>query len=147
MVSRATLALSLVLGACAALRPALQAPDVYVIEVTPLEGGMLEQRVRVDLRILNPNDFDMHVTGLDFELEVNETRLARGVSSETLIVPRLGEGVVSVIASTTVFDLVRQFLTLKSSEDLELGYAIRGNLHLERYGRLPFERSSSLRPP
>ncbi len=32
-------------------------PEVLVVNVTPLEAAALEQRLQVDLRIRNPNDF------------------------------------------------------------------------------------------
>ena len=43
-------------------------PEVLVTNVTPAGGQRFEQRLQVDLRIRNPNDFDLAVTGIDFRL-------------------------------------------------------------------------------
>ncbi|MCA9422181.1 MAG: LEA type 2 family protein, partial [Nitrospira sp.] len=43
---------------------------------------MFEQRLQVDLRVRNPNDFDLEVTGLDFTLHLNDQRLARGLTNK-----------------------------------------------------------------
>ena len=39
-------------------------PEVLVTNITPLEGTAFEQRLQVDLRIRNPNDFDLLATAL-----------------------------------------------------------------------------------
>jgi LEA14-like dessication related protein len=61
----------LVLGACARLGEA-EPPQVRLADIRLLEGGLLEQRFRVDLRLGNPNDFDLPLDGLTFELELND---------------------------------------------------------------------------
>lgn len=116
-------------------------PDVLVTNVTPLESSALEQRLQVDLRIRNPNDFDLHVTGIDFKLDMNGKRLARGLSNKELTVPRLGDAVLSVETSASTFDIVRQ--VFRASQKQELSYSISGELHSQD-GRLPFESSGTL---
>ncbi|MEE9138869.1 MAG: LEA type 2 family protein, partial [candidate division NC10 bacterium] len=99
-----------------------------------------------ELRILNPNDFALEVTGLDFQLDVNGIQLARGLSNEEITVPRLGESIVSVMTSTTVLDIVRQIENL--SQQQEMSYEIRGRFHLGNaaVGSVPFERSAKYTP-
>ncbi len=113
-------------------------PEVLVINVMPLDATALEQQLQVDLRIRNPNDFDLLVTGIDFTLNFNGKRLARGLSNKDLTVPRLGDAVVSVETSTSTFDVVRQLLGFSRNQDLS--YDITGLLHLKD-GRLPFDSS------
>jgi LEA14-like dessication related protein len=124
----------------------VEPPEVYLSDIAPVEIGLFEQRLRVELRILNPNDFALEVTGLDFQLDVNGIQLARGLSNEEITVPRLGESVVSVMTSTTVLDIVRQIDNL--SQQQEMSYEIRGRLHLGNaaVGSVPFERSAKYAP-
>jgi LEA14-like dessication related protein len=124
----------------------VEPPEVYLSDIAPVEIGLFEQRLRVELRILNPNDFALEVTGLDFQLEVNGIHLARGLSNEEITVPRLGESIVSVMTSTTVLDIVRQIENL--SQQQEMSYEIRGRLHLGNaaVGSVPFERSAKYAP-
>ena len=116
-------------------------PEVLVTNVTPLEATAFEQRLQVDLRIRNPNDFDLLVTGIDFTLNLNGKRLARGLSNKDVTVPRLSDAVVSVQTSASTFDMVRQLLSLSQKQDLS--YDITGLLYLKD-GRLPFDNSGIL---
>jgi LEA14-like dessication related protein len=116
-------------------------PEVLVTNVTPLEATAFEQRLQVDLRIRNPNDFDLLVTGIDFTLNLNGKRLARGLSNKDVTVPRLSDAVVSVQTSASTFDMVRQLLSFSQKQDLS--YDITGLLHLKD-GRLPFDNSGIL---
>jgi LEA14-like dessication related protein len=117
---------------------------VLVTNVTPLEATMFEQRLRVDLRVRNPNDFDYHLTGIDFTLNLNGKRLARGLGSAEVTVPRLGDAVMTIDTSTSTFDIVRQLLQL--SQKQELTYDIKGVLHSTN-GRLPFDNTGTLIEP
>jgi LEA14-like dessication related protein len=116
-------------------------PEVLVTNITPLEATAFEQRLQVDLRIRNPNDFDLLVTGIDFKLNVNGKRLARGLGNKDVTVPRLSDAVVSVQTSTSTFDVIRQVMGF--SQKQEVAYDISGVLHLKD-GRLPFDNSGTL---
>jgi Conserved secreted protein len=71
-------AMALLIPGCASWFIKGEPPEVLVTNVTPLDATMFEQRLRVDLRVRNPNDFDYHLTGIDFTLNLNGKRLARG---------------------------------------------------------------------
>ena len=116
-------------------------PEVLVANITPLEGTAFEHRLQVDLRIRNPNDFDLLVTGIDFTLNLNGKRLARGLGNTAITIPRLSDAVVSVQTSTSTFDVVRQLLSFSQAQDLS--YDITGRLHLKD-GHLPFDTSGIL---
>ena len=62
-------------------------PEVLVTNVTPLEGTAFEQRLLVDLRIRNLNDFDLLFAGMDFTLILNGKRLARGLGHTAITIP------------------------------------------------------------
>ena len=36
-------------------------PEVLVTDITPMDATLFEQRLRVDLRVRNPNDFDSNL--------------------------------------------------------------------------------------
>ncbi len=116
-------------------------PEVLVTNVTPLEASAFEQRLQVDLRIRNPNDFDLAVTGIDFRLDLNGNRLARGLGNKELVVPRLSDAVTSVETSTSTLQVVRQLLSF--SGDQALTYHLTGVVHTKE-GRLPFDNSGVL---
>lgn len=139
----AVTALLVVLTGCAALDET-EPPRVTLSDIRMLEGGLFEQRFQVDLRIRNPNDFDLAIDGLTFALELNGSDFADGVSDQRVTVPRLGEAVVAVTASTTVLHMVQQALRLGERADLE--YRLSGDVFLAGLARrtVPYERSGRL---
>lgn len=142
---RACIGLLCLVG-CASLQPTVEAPEVFLVGLAPIGGGVFEQRVRFDLRLQNPNDFDLKLSGIEFRFDVNGEALARGLSNQEVTVPRLGETVVSVDASTTLVGLLHQVVRL--SERRELTYDLRGKVHLRGRSAEPiaFERRGELTP-
>jgi LEA14-like dessication related protein len=133
-----------VLLVCTSL-PALsvqpESPEVLLVNITPLDTTMFEQRLLVDLRVRNPNDFDLELTGLDFSLHLNDQRLARGLTNKATTIPRLGDSILSIETTTTTLDLVRQLLNLAKRQDVT--YLVAGVLYLQG-SRLPFENKGVL---
>jgi LEA14-like dessication related protein len=134
---------ALVLG-CATTPETPQPPEVYVTGISPVGGGLLEQQVRVDLRIENPNNFDVRMTGIEFDLDLNGKPFARGRGSHGATLSRLGSERISIQATTTVIDVLRQIAGLQDLQDV--GYAIRGRLYVDNatVESLPFERVAQL---
>jgi LEA14-like dessication related protein len=138
------LTLLVLVAGCATLRPEIVVPEVSLVNIVPLDATLFEQRVRVDLRLRNPNDFAVDLSGVDFQLAVNGARLASGVTAEAVSIPRLGESVVSVEVTTTLLDWMRQIGNLGKSQ--EISYDLSGHLHLAHLGRLPFSHSGRFAP-
>ena len=137
-------AMALLFPGCASWFIQDEPPEVLVTNVTPLDATMFEQRLRVDLRVRNPNDFDYHLTGIDFTLNLNGKRLARGLGSKEMTIPRLGDAVMTIDTTTSTLDIVRQLLEF--SQKQELAYDIKGVLH-STGGRLPFTNAGTLVEP
>jgi len=140
----AVVILSSVTG-CVTAFTATEPPEINVINILPLQSeGILEQRVRVDLRILNPNNFDLPISGVSFQLDINDLRFARGVSNQSVTVPRLGEAKTSVVVTTTVMDLFWQVLALDRHQNPS--YAIKGKMYLgsTHIHTVPFSHSAEL---
>lgn len=141
LASLVRLVAALTLSGCAFWFMKGEAPEVLVTNVMLLESSAFEQRLQVDLRIRNPNDFDLAVTGIDFRLDLNGNRLVRGLGNKELVVPRLSDSVTSVETSTSTLQVVRQLWSF--SGDQPLTYHVTGVLHTKK-GRLPFDNSGVL---
>lgn len=128
----------------------LEAPDVRVTSLQMLESppGSLEQRFAVGLRLINPNNRAISVDGLDFELDLNDRRLARGVTDSAFELPRLGEAETVVVVTTSVFDVLRQALGAAGRRDAAMDYRLRGRLHLGSgfVRTIPFDHQGTLVP-
>lgn len=89
--------------------PYITLASVEVNDITPFE-----QHYQVRMRIQNPNDFDMPVTGMSYELYINDRRFARGVSDVSILVPRFGEAVVTVSMVSDLGNVLDSFKTRES---------------------------------
>lgn len=107
----------------------------------PLGGTLFEQRVQVDLRVSNPNDFDLNVTGLDFTLHLNNKKVARGLGNQTVTIPQRGEAIVTVETTTSTLDVLRELLNLTKGNDVT--YQIHGVFHVDEVP-LPFDHEGML---
>jgi len=139
--------LAVLLLGCSTLGPAIEEPEVFLLRITPLESTLFEQRVETEFRLRNPNDVDLAITGLDLVVEVNGTRLARVLSSDSVTVPRFGEAKLSATASTSTLDVLRQIAALSRTQDPS--YEISGYVYLgERFRRrLRLDTAGRLTPP
>lgn len=114
--------------------------EVHVVRITPLPSTAFEHRLRVDLRLRNPNERAYQIDGIRFVLDVNGRRLASGMASESAALPRLGETILPVTTTTTLLDLVNQIVAFGRQEQPRFEYALRGKLFLKgMWGHLEFE--------
>jgi LEA14-like dessication related protein len=118
----------LFLGACALF--GLQEPlSVTIANLTPIEVGLLEQRYALKVRVLNPNDTDIAFDGVAFDLEINGKPFAKGVSSQTSVIPRFGEAIIDVQVVSGIQNILRQIQELTKGDRTGISYRIRGRLH------------------
>ena len=117
--------------------------EVHVVRLTPLPSTAFEHRLRVDLRLRNPNDRSYEFDGLRFVLDVNGRRLATGLSNEPATLPRLGEVVVPVTTTTALLDVVNQIVAFGREPQPHFEYALRGKIFLKGWGKLSFENQGS----
>lgn len=107
----------------------LESPEVSVVNLQPETSSGFEQRFQVDLRITNPNQRELEVDGLRFELDVNGQRLARGQTGDAVSVPRLGDALISVHATTTLLDVLRQVWAAQTAKGVR--YRVEGRVFLK----------------
>jgi len=121
---------------CSGLPLGTQAPKVHVSDVEIKSIGLFEQHFDVGLRVNNPNDFDLSIVALEFELRLNDQPFAQGLTRVSARVPALSSSVIRVDAVTQSKNLIQQFKTL-SAEALKSGlpYRITGRVKTDRSSR------------
>lgn len=133
-------AVALALAGCAGLPMNMQPPEVSVADLRLLDVGLFEQRFGLRLRVLNPNDAELPIDGLSFAIELNGKPFAKGVSNQTLTVPRLSEAMLDVEAVSSLTGLLRQFGAMAKRQD-RIDYRIHGTLYTGRlFGGVPFDQ-------
>ncbi len=101
--------------------------EVYLKQISPMPSTLFEQRAKIELRILNLTETPIQATGLDVTLRLNDQRLAHGVDGAPFTVPRLGESTATVVVSSSVFDTIRQILSLRDNTDT-FSYGLKGRV-------------------
>ncbi|HUT41000.1 MAG TPA: LEA type 2 family protein [Gammaproteobacteria bacterium] len=141
----AAVVVCMLVSACASLGGYREKPRVSLVSIQPLTMTLLEQRYQLALRILNPNDVDLPVSGLSYSMEINGREFAYGVSRQAVTIPALGEAVVEVEVVSSLLGMLRQLQALDDGKKHSLDYRISGGLRLaNRRARLPFDYSGSL---
>lgn len=78
------------LAGCA-LAPRFETPRLSVVEVQVVSSELWEQRLKVRLRVQNPNDVALAVKGIDYTFDITGQRVASGVADASFVVPAFGE--------------------------------------------------------
>jgi LEA14-like dessication related protein len=139
---------ALALWGCATMTGGLEAPRVHVSAIELREATLFEQVYDIRLRVQNPNNQDLPVQGLSFELEINGTTFARGGSAEAVVIPRLSSGIVQVEAISGLGGILQQLMKLQGAAPKSVAYRISGAAFVGAEGwRLPFEDRGEFQLP
>jgi LEA14-like dessication related protein len=140
-------ALTLWSTGCATLPAATEPPNLSLISIEPVEVTPLEQKYHLKVRLQNPNDHALEISGMSYVLEINGQALLKGVSDASVTVPRFGESVVELSGVSTLFGFVRQIQALQERGAGGMHYRLSGKLGLEnRFGSLPFSYEGTVLP-
>ena len=107
-------------------------PSIQLSNLRLGNGGLLNQEMLIEIRIGNPNNFELPLTGLTFKLEVNGQPLADGLSNATVTVPRLGYATVPVTGNTNILSIFRQLTFLGKTD--KITYRFHGTAYVGRLG-------------
>ncbi len=100
---------------CASLFSMGDKPRVYVdiVNIIPKEMQLMEQTFVAELRIQNPTETDLDITGVALDLEINGQSFAKGVSNQSIKVERLSTKIIQVEAYTGITSILRQLAEIK----------------------------------
>lgn len=116
--------LALAAGGCAGLGGERAALDVSLVNLVPRDISPLEQVMDISLRVRNPNDFAVTLTGARFDLDLNGRSILRGLSNARVEVPRLGSALMKAEGATTTLGLIKQIFEF--NPDKPLRYKLKG---------------------
>lgn len=98
------------LGACASVDS--ERLEVSLTGLSLAEAALLEQRFVLRVRLVNPSAAERRIDGAVYELAVNGQPFARGVSDQSIVVPRFGEAQADWTASGSTGGVLRQVLDI-----------------------------------
>ncbi len=138
-------ALALVVASCSTMPKDFEVPRVNIANLTPKEMAVFEQRFDVQLRIQNPNDLELGIKGLRFDIELNDREFANGMSGQRVTVPRFGSETVDVDVFTTLGSFLRQVQGLSAGRS-KVRYRLKGTAFVESPSnfKVPFDEQGEI---
>lgn len=130
---------------CATLGKQFETPKVSVAAIEILEATLFETVFKTELRIINPNDFELPIRGADCRLMLNGSDLLQGGSDVEVTIPAYGTAKVPVKLYSSVVDVVRGIIGLKGKQTLT--YELSGKFRVRAVGlpvTLPFSSQGEL---
>jgi len=131
---------------CAGLGKRLEPPGINVANIQVQEVKAFETVLKIDLRLINPNDVPLDIKGLNCNLELNGKRFASGVANVKKVIPPYGTGIIPVMVYSSVFKVIRGVIGMQGKENLT--YRLKGRLRLEGNrllgSTIPFESAGEL---
>lgn len=116
------------LDACAWLRPQMVAPQLSVVGIDIERAGLLQQDLRVRMRVVNPNDHSLRVRRIEYTLYVEQQETAHGVSLQRFTVPAQGEAEFDTEVTTHVAGML--FAVLGHGTPAPIHYRVVGKVEL-----------------
>ncbi|MBL8438684.1 MAG: LEA type 2 family protein [Zoogloeaceae bacterium] len=137
------------LTGCGGLTLGLDAPKVALSDIRLVGGGLVEQRFLLTLRVTNPNNRDLEVDSLTYEVELNGEPFAHGTSHRPFTLRALDDTLVEVEGVSNLAALLDQLQGLLRGPNgpEALPYRIHGRLRSGSFGFLPFDRKGEIRLP
>ena len=135
------------LGGCSLFVPKLETPQLSVVNVELQKSDLWEQRMKVRMRVVNPNDRPIPVKGLTCSLEVQGEELAHGVSGASFNVPALGEAEFDMNMTANMASALIKLFGRGNSFGDQIEYRVKGRLSLSEglLRSIPFEDKGSFR--
>ncbi|HUG72469.1 MAG TPA: LEA type 2 family protein [Steroidobacteraceae bacterium] len=131
------------LSGCAATR--LEMPRLQVIDVSLLGGDLLQQQLRLRMRVQNPNDVALPVRGITYQVQLAGETFADGESERDFVIPALGETEFNVDVTANAAAAVLRLLGSRDRGNPQ--YRVLGKVKLAKglIRTIPFDHSGELK--
>jgi LEA14-like dessication related protein len=146
VLARASVAAILVwLAGCSALGPKLQTPQLSVIQVAMTSADVFNQQFLVRVRVENPNDRELPVKKLEYELFLEGDSFSEGTSVKPFTVPALGETDFDMMVRTNFVSGLGRLMTRLNGRT-QVNYVFEGKVHTDVgvLKKIPFQQSGTV---
>lgn len=123
-------------SACALLTADLKTPQISLVNVKPMQIGLIEQRFKLSLRVKNPNTVELPIRGMQYRLQLADTEFAQGVSDQPIDIPAGGESRLDVEVKTDLTKVLRHLRALRKGP---VAYRLDGDVAVAMQAlKIPF---------
>ncbi len=121
---------------CAGTGKYKKSPRVTLADIQIHEIKTLETAFQIELRILNPNETPLDVSGIESDLKIDGKDFASGVGGDHHVIPAYGSAIVPVTVYASVLDMVSNVVSFVQDSGSQTGpikplrYEISGHVRL-----------------
>ena len=128
------------LTGCASLAPQMDPPKVTLdsFKSLPAAEGGGGPRFEIKLRIQNPNEQTLDISGISYSVELLGRELISGVSNDVPKIEGYSEGVVTLDASLQLFQMLKLLASLGQNQGDALEYRLSAKIDFR--GLVPTQR-------
>jgi len=129
------------LAGCATMGAKLESPTVSVLNVQVLSTDMFAQKFRVRVKVENPNNLELKVKGIEYEILLMGDSFAEGNSSDQFLLPAKGEAEFDMVVTTNFVSSLGRLISRKGGGKLEdVDYEIVGQIFVDKgmIKKIPF---------
>ena len=129
---------------CTSLVPHLKAPELKVVGLNFLGGDNRHQQLRLRVQVTNPNDRQIAVRAIDYQVALAGSHFADGSTDEPFTLPALGQTEFNLNVNADLAALVN--VVGAHLNDTTLDYQVTGTLHLAEglLREIPFKGHGTL---
>lgn len=134
-------------AACTSMGPKLEAPRLELVGVQMLSTDMFAQRFKVRVKVINPNDLELPVRGLEYTIIMMGDSFAEGLSDQAFVLPALGEAEFDMLVTTNFVSSFGRLLSRVQGGKLEnIDYEIVGKVMVDKgmVRKIPFNHRGTV---
>jgi LEA14-like dessication related protein len=139
----ALVAMACMLAGCAAFVPKIETPKLSLLGIQMMSTDMFAQKFRVRVKVENPNDLELPIRGLDYQILLMGDSFAEGTSTDGFVVPAKGEAEFDMVVTTNFVSSLGRLISRVGGGKLEnLDYEIAGEVLLDKgfVKKIPFSQ-------
>ena len=144
-VRLATLSVFMALSGCSALAPKIETPRLMLVSAAMTSGDLFSQTFLVRLHVENPNDRELPVRGMEYELFLEGDSFAEGTSNRAFVIPANGETEFDLPVRTHFISSIGRLLSRLNGKQ-KVQYVLEGKVHTDLgiLKKVPFRESGTV---
>ncbi len=119
------------LSGCATLDLDYEEPSVELVSFKALPANGFEQNFEVGLKLTNPNNFELPLNGISYQLSIAGETLAHGVATDIPTVGAYGETRFVVPVSTSLLRGFKVIRALLDNKGQDINYQLKAKLDID----------------
>jgi LEA14-like dessication related protein len=106
----------------------VEPPRISLSSIKLQDINLFEAVIQIQVRVVNPQDETYDIKGIDCVLDLDQVKLASGVSNTLTHIPSRQSAIIPLTVYSSVEDLAKCLKELQGKD--KIGYNIKGKLHL-----------------